>query len=49
MPSEERIRNADTGKGDPRNDEIVDAIREIMKRCEQISARNGKTDTARRK
>lgn len=49
MPSEERIRKTDTGKGTRENDEIVDAIKEIMKRCDQISTRsgNGKVESAR--
>ncbi|MEM2839839.1 MAG: hypothetical protein QXE18_07120 [Thermoplasmata archaeon] len=51
MPSEERMRKTGTGKGTRENEEIVDAIKEIMKRCDQISSRNGiaKSDVSRRK
>ncbi|MEM3039013.1 MAG: hypothetical protein QXE45_06445 [Thermoplasmata archaeon] len=49
MPSEERMRKTGTGKGTRENEEIVDAIKEIMKRCDQISTRsgNGKVESAR--
>jgi len=49
MPAEERIRKTDAGKGTRENDELVDAIKEIMKRCDQISSRsgNGKVESAR--